>query len=85
MVMDAEKREGKKVMSGSKLTVELPGLSKEMVEEIEIRIREFEDKHLLSVLRGGDGWVPKIRTVDYIIALIINVICIIWLIIGYMA
>lgn len=74
---------GSKPIDFQKMPVDLPGLDEKLRQDIEERIEEFERKHLADVLNGGDGWVPRVRTIDYIISVGINLVPIIWLIIAY--
>lgn len=54
------------------LPVDVPGLSKEMAADLEARITEFEEKHQDDVLNGKDGFVPKLKKKDWIIAITVN-------------
>ncbi len=45
--------------------INLPGVPRELAEEIEARIEEFEREHEADVARGGPGWVPRVRPWDY--------------------
>ena len=69
-------------MDSRDLRVNLPGAGPELTEEIERRITEFEREHEADVLRGGPGWVPRIRRVDYLIAIAVNVMIVIWLVLA---
>jgi hypothetical protein len=60
----------------------LTGLDEELARAIEERVSEFERKHEASVLRNGPGWVPRIRKIDYAIAIFINAAITLWLIIA---
>lgn len=62
--------------------VHVGDLDPELAQAIEERISEFERKHEPDVLRDGPGWVPRIRKIDYVIALAINAAIIIWLVIS---
>ena len=62
--------------------VYIGGLDAELAQAIEERVSEFERKHEPDVLREGPGWVPRIRKIDYVIALAINAAIIIWLVIS---
>ena len=64
----------------SKLAVDIPGIDEEMRSAIDDIIEEFEAKHEPDIVNGGNGWVPRIKKIDYIIAASINLIFIIWLI-----
>ena len=61
--------------------VNRPGVDGELAKEIEERIVEFERDHEASVLAGGPGWVPRIRPVDYAIAIAVNAVIVLWLIV----
>ncbi|MHC1586597.1 MAG: hypothetical protein ACXQTV_03530 [Candidatus Hecatellaceae archaeon] len=65
-----------------KMPIDLPGLTEEMRREIEERVSEFERLHEPEVARGGAGWVSRVKARDYIIALIVNLIIIVYWIIG---
>lgn len=69
-------------MGSRELRVDLPGADAQLTEEIEQRIAEFEREHEPDVLRDGPGWVPKIRRVDYVIAVAVNAVIVIWLIVA---
>ncbi len=62
----------------------VPGISKEQEVAIEEAMSEFEDKHEYNALHGGDGWVPRIKPIDYILAIVPNAIFVIWLIIAFL-
>jgi hypothetical protein len=62
---------------------QLSGLDEELSGAIEERVSEFELKHESQVLQDGSGWVPRIREIDYVIAISINVALTIWLIIAF--
>lgn len=68
----------KEVKGEKKIPVDLPGLTEELRREIEERISEFENIHESDVVKGGSGWVPRVKARDYIIALVINIIIIIY-------
>ena len=55
------------------------GLNREIAQSIEERVSEFELNHEHDLVKGGSGWVPRIRKVDYIIALVINAAITLWL------
>lgn len=59
----------------------LPGLDAELRRDLEQRLHEFEAEHQQEVMRGGPGWVPRIRRVDYAIAIAINAVIVLWLVI----
>lgn len=69
-------------MDAPDLRVRLPGADAQLTEEIERRIAEFERDHEPDVLRDGPGWVPRIRRVDYLIAIAVNAAIVIWLIVA---
>ena len=52
--------------------VQIPGLDDELALAIEERVSEFEQKHEPDLLQYGPGWVPRIRKIDYVIAIGIN-------------
>lgn len=68
-------------MGSRQLRVDLPGVDAQLTEEIERRIDEFEREHEPAVLRDGPGWVPRIRRTDYLIAIAVNAVIVIWLIV----
>ena len=55
-----------------KLSVNVPGLTSEMGEELEERVRDFENIHEESASVGGAGYVPIIRKGDFMFAGIIK-------------
>lgn len=59
----------------------LPGLDDALRRDLDERLREFEAEHQQDVMRGGPGWVPRIRSVDYAIAIAVNAAIIVWLVI----
>ncbi len=61
----------------------LSGLDEELARAIEERVSEFELKHEPDVLRDGPGWISRIRKIDYVIAVAINVALIICLIVAF--
>lgn len=69
-------------MEARDLRVDLPGADAQLTAEIEQRIAEFERDHERDVLRDGPGWVPKIRRGDYLIAIAVNAVIVIWLIVA---
>ncbi|MCQ4635379.1 hypothetical protein NE619_01440 [Anaerovorax odorimutans] len=54
------------------LPIDIKGITPEMRQELEERISDFEREHEPETSRGGEGYVPKIRKVDYIFAGVIN-------------
>ncbi len=62
--------------------VHISGPDVELAQVIEERISEFEREHEPDVLRDGPGWVPRIRKIDYVIAVTINAAIILWLVIS---
>lgn len=66
--------------SDVKMPVYMPGLDERLLAEVELRISEFEQDHEQDVIHGGKGYVDRIRSKDYVIALVINgVLGIYWL------
>lgn len=61
--------------------LDLPGLDDNLRLDLDERIREFEDLHSHDVMRGGEGWVPRIRRIDYLVAIAVNAIIVLWLVI----
>jgi hypothetical protein len=59
--------------------MKLSGLNRDIAQSIEERVSEFEVNHERDLVKGGCGWVPRIRKVDYIIALAINGAITLWL------
>ena len=59
--------------------VSLPGVDEVMAKVIVERIQEFEHKHEHALVQNGPGWVPRIGSIDYIVAGLINLLIIIWL------
>ena len=58
----------------TKMPVNLPGLSESLQAEIEERVSEFERDHEQDVIHGGAGYVGRIRSIDYGIVVVVNVI-----------
>lgn len=56
------------------MPINFPGITKEMEEELEARLEDFEKNHEDDVVHGGPGYVPKIRNMDFIIAWGINIV-----------
>lgn len=69
-------------MSG-KRNINLHGIDEELKKSVEEIVLEFESIHERNLFRSGTGWVPKIRKLDYAIAIIINLALILWLIITF--
>jgi hypothetical protein len=63
--------------------VRIAGLDKELDWAIEERVSEFERKHEPDALQDGPGWIPRIRKIDYIIAIGINAAIMLWLVITF--
>lgn len=64
--------------SSQKMAVDFAGLNEDVKAEIEKRICEFEEKHEEDVRNGGPGWVNKIKSIDYGIAIVANTIIFIY-------
>ncbi len=62
------------------LSVDLPGLDEDLKREIEERIKEFEEKYEELVFKCVDAMVPRIKNRDYMIAIGINAILVIYMI-----
>jgi len=62
----------------------LPGLDEDLRRELDVRIADFEALHQQDVLAGGPGWVPRIRRMDYILAIAVNAVIVLWLVIVLM-
>ncbi len=62
--------------------IDLPGLNEELRNKITERIGEFESKHEINLLSNGDGWIPKITAIDYIVAGSVNLVITIWLVVS---
>lgn len=65
-------------MSTQEKRIRYPRLPSDVNEELERRVREFEENHEKEVLAGGDGYVPRIRLRDYVVAAIINIAILLW-------
>lgn len=61
-----------------KLEVDVPGLSSEMSNQLEELITEFEENHMDDVLKGGNGFVPRLRKLDIVIGVTVNAIILIY-------
>lgn len=66
-----------------KRKVNFSGLNEELAHTIEERITQFELKHEPDLLSGGPGWVPRVRKLDYAIAIFINAAIALWLVITF--
>jgi hypothetical protein len=64
--------------------ISLPGVDEELAAEIEERVAEFDRDHQWDVARGGPGWVPRVRPVDYGVAIAVNAVIVIWLVLVLM-
>jgi hypothetical protein len=62
--------------------VRLPGADEELTASIEERLAEFERAHEPSVLRDGPGWVPRVRALDYAVAILVNAAVVVWLVVA---
>jgi hypothetical protein len=69
-------------MAAEEPALDLRGVPTELVDEVEARVVEFEREHQASVDAEGPGWVPRIRSADYVIAAAVNVALIVWLILA---
>jgi hypothetical protein len=69
-------------MSDGPPRVDLPGIDDGLRADIETRIAEFEALHQASVLADGPGWVPRLRRSDYLWAVAVNVLIIVWLVVA---
>jgi hypothetical protein len=67
---------------GVERKVHIDGLDIELTQTIEERVSQFERKHEPDVLCNGPGWVPRIRKIDYAIAIGINAAIVLWLVIA---
>jgi len=63
--------------------IDVPGLDKDAVEEIERIISEFESKHEQNALTDGDGWVPRMKPYHYWCAIVPNACFAVWLLLAY--
>jgi hypothetical protein len=72
-------QEGREPRPASLPEPNLPGVSAEWLRDLDERIVEFEARHQDDVMRGGPGWVPRIRRFDYAVAIAANVVIIVWL------
>jgi hypothetical protein len=61
--------------------LDMPGLDETLRRDLDERITEFEALHQQDVMRGGEGWVPRVRRVDYIIAIVVNALIVVWLVV----
>lgn len=69
----------------NEVTVNVPALTPELKRNVEERIREFERDHDDEVVRGGPGWVSRISPADYVVAVIVNVILLVWMVVAFVA
>jgi hypothetical protein len=58
--------------NNAKMALYMPGLDEKLLAEVEERVSEFERDHEQDVIRGGKGYVDRIKVKDYTIALVIN-------------
>ena len=65
---------------GGMQSLDMPGLDDTLRRDLDDRIRDFETHHQQDVVRGGEGWVPRIRMIDYAIALAVNAAIVLWLV-----
>ena len=49
--------------------------------DLDERIRDFEERHQSDVTQGGEGWVPRIRRIDYVVAIAANAVIVLWLVV----
>jgi hypothetical protein len=61
-------------MKRERMPINFPGITKEMEQELEARLKYFEANHEDDVIHGGPGYVPKIRNIDFIVAWGINLV-----------
>jgi hypothetical protein len=61
--------------------LDMPGLDETLRRDLDERITEFEALHQADVMRGGEGWVPRVRRADYIIAIAVNALIVLWLVV----
>jgi hypothetical protein len=73
-VLNLSSEETSKKIQGPEINLEIPYLKDpELLEELKKRIEEFEKSGIQDrVLKGGPGFVARIKKRDYIIAIIIN-------------
>ncbi len=69
-------------MGKEKLPVDLPGIDEELRQEIESRIEEYEEKYENLVFQSRDAVVPRVRSIDYLIAGFINILLIIYFVVA---
>jgi hypothetical protein len=62
--------------------IDLPGLDENLRGKITERVGEFESKHEINLLSNGDGWIPRITAIDYIIAGSVNLLITIWMVVS---
>jgi hypothetical protein len=61
--------------------LDMPGLDESLRRDLDERITEFETLHQQDVMRGGEGWVPRVRRNDYLIAIVVNALIVLWLVV----
>jgi hypothetical protein len=69
-------------MSQDAARITMPGIPDDLRSDIEQRVHEFEQQHQHDLLRDGPGWVPRIRAIDYAIAIVVNAVFVVWLVIA---
>lgn len=66
--------------NSAKMPLYMPSLDEKLLAEVEERVSEFERDHEQDVIRGGSGYVDRIKSKDYVIVLVINgILGIYWL------
>jgi hypothetical protein len=70
------------MVNSEKMKIDLPGIDNKMREQITQRVEEFELKHEPNIVNDGDGWIPRVKNIDYIIAITLNIFIVLWLIIA---
>jgi len=55
--------------------VNVPGIDKEILVEVEERLNQFEK---IYDEETGEGWVPVIRKIDFITVAVFNFIILLW-------
>ncbi len=70
------------MLSAKQLPIDIKGLTPEMQQKLEQRICDFEKEHESEVSQGGAGYIPKITKKDYILAVLVNGIILIYYIVA---
>jgi hypothetical protein len=60
----------------------MSSLPPDLKEELERRIREFEEKYEPAIFNRKDGMVPRIKAIDYIVVFATGIATLLYLIVS---